>query len=63
MPQTIHVLALAGALCSVAATIFIRQGLRISDPFPGFWINLLSSWTKLISYFPTADPQFLRGTV
>jgi hypothetical protein len=23
----------------------------------------LSSWTKLISYFPTADPQFLRGTV
>jgi class 3 adenylate cyclase len=26
-------------------------------------IDLLSSWTKLISYFPTADPQFLRGTV
>jgi peroxiredoxin len=25
--------------------------------------QVLSSWTKLISYFPTADPQFLRGTV
>jgi uncharacterized membrane protein len=47
-----HVLALAGALCSAAATIFIRQGLRTSDPFSGFWINLLvgtiSLWVAVL---------------
>jgi len=47
-----HLLALAGALCSAAATIFIRQGLRTSDPFSGFWINLLvgtvSLWTAVL---------------
>src|SRR5438309_2084648 len=52
MPQTMHVLALAGALCSAAATIFIRQGLRTSDPFSGFWINLLvgtiSLWVAVL---------------
>jgi uncharacterized membrane protein len=47
MPQTMHVLALAGALCSAAATIFIRQGLRTSDPFTGFWINLLVGTVSL----------------
>src|SRR2546426_10578970 len=41
MPQTLHLLALGGALCSAAATIFIRKGLRESDPFSGFWINLV----------------------
>src|SRR5256885_14392734 len=40
MPQPMHLLALGGALLSAAATIFIRKGLRESDPFPGFWINL-----------------------
>src|SRR2546428_7946174 len=52
MPQTMHLLALAGALCSAAATIFIRQGLRTSDPFSGFWINLLvgtiSLWVAVL---------------
>ena len=37
----VHLLALAGALGSAAATIFIRQGLRGSDPYTGFWINLV----------------------
>ena len=41
MPQTMHILALGGALCSAAATIFIRQGLRGGDPLTGFWINLV----------------------
>src|SRR2546428_6878499 len=41
MPQTMHILALAGALCSAAATVFIRQGLRSSEPYAGFWINLV----------------------
>jgi len=34
-------LALGAALLSAVATIFIRQGLRGSDPYSGFWINLI----------------------
>ena len=34
-------LALGAAVLSAAATIFIRQGLRGSDPYTGFWINLI----------------------
>jgi uncharacterized membrane protein len=34
-------LALGAALLSAAATIFIRQGLRRSDPYTGIWINLM----------------------
>ncbi len=34
-------LALAAALCSAGATIFIRQGLRGSGSYAGFWINLV----------------------
>jgi uncharacterized membrane protein len=41
MPRTVHVLALASALCSAGATIFIRQGLRGSGPYMGLWINLV----------------------
>ena len=45
-------LALAAALLSAAATIFIRQGLRGSDPYTGFWINLivgtLSVWIGVL---------------
>ncbi len=41
MPRTAHVLALAAALCSAGATIFIRQGLRGGGPYAGFWINLV----------------------
>src|SRR2546422_6887857 len=52
MPQTMHLLALAGALCSAAATIFIRRGLRGGDPYTGFWINVVvgttSLWTAVI---------------
>jgi drug/metabolite transporter, DME family len=40
MPRTAQALALAAALCSAGATIFIRQGLRGSAPPTGFWINL-----------------------
>lgn len=41
MPLTVPVLALAGALCSAGATIFIRQGLRSSGSYTGLWINLV----------------------
>ena len=37
----VPMLALAAALLSAAATIFIRQGLRGSDPYTGFWINCM----------------------
>jgi len=40
MAFTAHALALAGALCSAAATIAFRQGLRYSNTSAGLWINL-----------------------
>src|SRR2546428_7222066 len=52
MPQTMHILALAGAFCPAAATIFIRRGLRGVDPYSGFWITVVggptSLWTAVI---------------
>jgi uncharacterized membrane protein len=41
MSRTVFVLALVSALSSAASTILIRQGLRGSTPFSGFWINLV----------------------
>jgi uncharacterized membrane protein len=41
MPVLVYTLALAGALCSASATILIRQGLRDSDAYTGFWMNVL----------------------
>jgi drug/metabolite transporter (DMT)-like permease len=41
MSRTVFALALASALTSAASTILIRQGLRGSTPFSGFWINLV----------------------
>lgn len=40
MPRAVHVLALVAAFCSAGATIFIQRGLRGSNPYTGFWINL-----------------------
>jgi uncharacterized membrane protein len=37
----VPILALGAALFSASATILIRQGLRRSDPYTGFWINLI----------------------
>ena len=46
-------LAIAGAVCSAAATVFIRHGLRRSGAYAGFWINLLVGavglWTGRIT--------------
>jgi DME family drug/metabolite transporter len=41
MAFTVHALAVAGAMCSAAATITFRQGLRHSNTYAGFWINLV----------------------
>jgi uncharacterized membrane protein len=37
----VALLALAAALLSAVATIFVRQGLRGSDPYTGAWINMI----------------------
>ena len=34
-------IALLSAICMAAASIFIRQGLRQSNPHTGYWINLV----------------------
>ena len=53
MPQTLHLLALGGALFSGLATIWIRQGLRGSDPYTGFFVNVVvgtvSLWTAVVA--------------
>jgi drug/metabolite transporter, DME family len=53
MPQTMHILALGGALFSALATIWIRQGLRASDPYTGFFVNVVvgtvSLWIAVIA--------------
>src|SRR5262249_31865597 len=53
MPQTLHLLALGGALFSGLATIWIRHGLRGSDPYTGFFVNVVvgtvSLWTAVIA--------------
>ena len=36
-----HLLALAAAVCSALATVFIRQGLRHGNFYVGFWINVI----------------------
>jgi len=40
-------LALGAAFLQAIATIFIRQGLRRSDPYIGFWINLIVGTVSL----------------
>lgn len=58
-------LALGAAFCSAAATIFIRQGLRRSDPYTGFWINLIVGTAALwVAVFVTGSVvQLTRRSV
>jgi uncharacterized membrane protein len=56
MPQTLHLLALGGALFSGLATIWIRQGLRGSDPYTGFFVNVVVGTVSLwIAVIATGD--------
>jgi uncharacterized membrane protein len=41
MLPLVPALSLCAAVLSAAATILIRQGLRGSDPYTGFWINCM----------------------
>jgi uncharacterized membrane protein len=38
---TPHLFALAGAVSSALATIFIRQGLQHGNFYVGFWLNVI----------------------
>ena len=48
----VYGLALAAAIISAGATIFVRQGLRGSDPYTALWINVLVGtlglWTAVL---------------
>src|SRR5262245_21180348 len=41
VPSTAQALALIAAVLSAVATIAIRQGLRSSDAYAGFWVNVV----------------------
>jgi uncharacterized membrane protein len=60
----VHVLALGSAVLNAVATILIRQGLRGSDPFTGYWINLvvgtLCLWAAVVILAPS-EPVRLHG--
>ncbi|HEY7651049.1 MAG TPA: EamA family transporter [Methylomirabilota bacterium] len=52
-------LALASALCSAVATILIQRGLRTSNFFAGFWINVvvgtIGLWSAVALFVPAAE--------
>lgn len=56
-----HILALAGALCSAAATISLRQGLRHSNFYAAFWVNVVVGvivlWGAVFLLAPPASFQ------
>jgi len=51
-----HAIALAGALCSAISTILLRQGLRGSNFYAGFWINVavgvIGLWAAVFLFVP-----------
>lgn len=52
MPTLVPVLALTAAFLGAGATILIRQGLRGSDPYTGFWVNVVvgavAAWVAVV---------------
>lgn len=56
MPATPHLLALASATCSAVATLLIDRGLRHSNFYAGFWINVtvgsLALWLAVLLFVP-----------
>ncbi len=54
-----HVIALASACCSAIATILIQRGLRGSNFYAGFWINVtvgvIGLWSAVLVFVPRAD--------
>jgi uncharacterized membrane protein len=57
VPTLVPVLALTAALLGAIATILIRQGLRESDPYTGFWINVIvGAVTAWVAVAATGGP-------
>jgi DME family drug/metabolite transporter len=63
VPTLVPLLALTAAFLGAGATILIRQGLRGSDPYTGFWINVIvgavASW---IAVAATGGPGPVTAT-
>jgi len=66
VPRTVHLLALAGAIASAAASILIRQGLRGGTSYGGFWVNVavgtVCLWAILLVRGPLEAPP-LQGLI
>jgi uncharacterized membrane protein len=54
-----HVLALTSAFCSAVATILIQRGLRRSNFYAGFWINVtvgvVGLWSAVLLFVPREE--------
>jgi uncharacterized membrane protein len=62
VPPIVPALALTAAFLGAAATIFIRQGLRGSDAYTGFWINVVvGAVTSWIAVAATGGPGPVSG--
>ena len=63
MPTLVPVLALTAAFLGAGATILIRQGLRGSGPYTGFWINVIvgtvAAWIAVVA---TGGPGRVTAT-
>ena len=59
MLPTPQAVALVSALCSAVATILIQRGLRRSNFYAGFWINVLVGviglWSAVLLFVPRAQ--------
>lgn len=54
-----HALALSSAVCSAVASILIQRGLRQSNFYAGFWINVLVGvvglWSAVFLFVPASE--------
>jgi drug/metabolite transporter, DME family len=59
LSPTPHTLALASAFCSAVATTLIQRGLRRSNFYAGFWINVvvgvIGLWSAVLLIVPRED--------
>src|SRR5262250_490726 len=70
---TVHALALSSAVCSAVATMLIQRGLRRSNFYAGFWLNVavgaVGLWAAVLLLVPReeynwhAAPYFIASGV
>jgi len=73
MTQSPQALALVSAICSAIGTILIQRGLRRSNFYAGFWLNVMVGvvglWTAVLLLVPTSEwdwrglPYFIASGV